>query len=397
MTALKQVYYSKSLLSSWRRIYKRTGHYNKSVAGIDSESVSDFSINTDSKLNEISKTILTTKSFNYSFLRPVLVKKKNGKDRLICVPTVRDRIVQGAILAHLSKDNRYGLDNNVSFGFILGKGVRSAVIRAKTLREEKPFVYKTDITSFFDSMDRDILKEAIRKRIRERSLHQLLFGALECEIEPTKGHMQRRIIALGIKNGRGVRQGMPLSPFFSNLILSDFDRTIANRGIHMVRYADDLVIFANSIEECKDIHGLVKSELLYINLTIPDIEENSKTIIYLPDEAAEFLGLDLVIKEEGCRLELSTKQIDSIREKMLQLSNLDSLLEKRITITKFSRKLDNIISGYEGAYHICDNYEIVKDSMRSWRRKTIEGLFKKGFNLNVEKLTQKQKDFLEIN
>lgn len=396
MTALKQISSLNNLSISWSKIYKGSGPYSRMVSGVDKESIADFNSNSETKLRELSYSLRSKSRYRYALLRPVLIKKKSGKDRLICVPTVRDRIVQRSILEHLSKDNRYGLDNGVSFGFIPEKGVKKAVIEAKRLRTLKPYVYKTDISSFFDSIDRSILRNVIEKKIRSRSIHNLLFDAIECEIQPTSRNVTKRIRALGIKEGRGVRQGMPLSPLFSNLILYDFDKIIIRKHMDMVRYADDLVIFAKSYEECQSIHEIVSIELSKINLQVPDLNVDSKSIIYRPDEPAEFLGIGIVKDGDSYMFKISQEQIESIKSKILQLSDLNELYQKRVTLTKYSKILDNTLGGYEGAYRICDNYKTLEDSMRNWRKKAVGDLFRKGFKIDLDSLTTMQRSFLEL-
>ncbi|KVD38210.1 hypothetical protein WI84_12970 [Burkholderia ubonensis] len=110
--------------------------------------------------------------------------------------------------------------NKISYGFVKDRGVKKAVHDACEIRAKYGWVYKTDITSFFDSIDRLHLERALKAVIRERSLHPLLVQAIGCEIFATKGSVAKRINRLGIKAGRGVRQGMQLSPFFSNIMLA---------------------------------------------------------------------------------------------------------------------------------------------------------------------------------
>ena len=72
---------------------------------------------------------------------------------------------------------------------------------------------------------------------------------------------------------------MPLSPFFANLMLRDFDASIENHGLNMIRYADDFIILSSSKTKCFNIHKLCKEELAKIELNIPEIEDKTKTKI----------------------------------------------------------------------------------------------------------------------
>ncbi len=94
-------------------------------------------------------------------------------------------------------------------------------------------------------------------------------------------------------SGRGLRQGMPLSPYLANLILSDFDKKVIQMGIPMVRYVDDFVMFANSENEAKQYEKFARTELAQIGLELPKLEENGKTKITKNQQSFEFLGMEI--------------------------------------------------------------------------------------------------------
>ena len=224
------------------------------------------------------------------------------------MPTVRDRIVQRALLDYLTQKYGNRLANRISFGFVKNRTVQQAAKIACSLRLVHPWVFKTDITAFFDQIDRSVLAAAIKRIIRDRSLHKLLIEALSLEISPPSDSVARRISKLGIKKGRGVRQGMPLSPFFANLILQPFDNAVVQANFPAVRYADDLVFFAPNEQKCYEIHSFCRTELGKLTLEIPDISPDSKSCIYPPETPAEFLGLGLCLINAKERLINSNQQ-----------------------------------------------------------------------------------------
>lgn len=141
--------------------------------------------------------------------------------------------------------------------------------------------------SVFDRIPRDELARRVEGLVRESSLHQLLRSAVSCEIGAVERSHQRRISKLGIRSGLGVRQGMPLSPF-SNVLLQKFDEALVKRRFQAVRYADDLIFFADSEAECFAIFDYCQAELGRLGLEIPSIGEGSKSEIYAPAASAEF-------------------------------------------------------------------------------------------------------------
>ena len=111
----------------------------------------------------------------------------------------------------------------------------------------------------------------------------------------------------GIEAGRGLRQGMPLSPILSNFLLRDFDRAFSERGHALVRYADDLVVFASSRDECETIQELTEFELAKLKLQFSP----GKTEICGPHEPVEFLGMELGLRDGTSTycLTVSTRQM----------------------------------------------------------------------------------------
>ncbi|WP_410052242.1 reverse transcriptase domain-containing protein [Bradyrhizobium sp. SZCCHNS30582] len=94
--------------------------------------------------------------------------------------------------------------------------------------------------------------------------------------------------------GRGLRQGMPLSPILANLVLSEFDAAFRRERIEMVRYADDLLVFFNSKRDARSGFEFVRTQLGRQGLTIPELgDDNSKTQIVAAEQPVYFLGLEL--------------------------------------------------------------------------------------------------------
>jgi len=131
--------------------------------------------------------------------------KNGGGNRVICVPTVADRIVQFGILEQLRpRLKRCGLDNPVSFG--LARGRQRSVIGARQVacdaRDKHPYVYKTDIHKFFDSVTRDVLQNSVEKVVAQRTLRPILAKFLKSEIEDGVEPGWKKIIAdAGINPG----------------------------------------------------------------------------------------------------------------------------------------------------------------------------------------------------
>jgi RNA-directed DNA polymerase len=172
-SALSKVSSVGSLGAAFNHIYTHASSKSRQTSGVDNQTLDDYFKRSDTLTKQLSKE-LKSGSFRFSRLSPHFIKKPSGKFRVICVPTVRDRIVQRSLLHYLGTKYENKIANQISFGFIPKKGVSKAVEQACNLRKDSPWVFKTDIASFFDEVDRTKLKERLRAMVREPSLYKLL-------------------------------------------------------------------------------------------------------------------------------------------------------------------------------------------------------------------------------
>lgn len=384
-----------ALDDAWRRIFKNASPRSRKTIGIDDISINDFRADEKSHLNRLSRA-LRYRTFQFSSLRPHLIPKGNGKDRLICVPTVRDRIVQRALLEFLSTRYADRLANKISYGFVKERGVKKAAEDSCAMRRAHPWVFKTDITSFFDSIDRERLARATSAFVRERSLYPILKQAIACEVAPVARSTGKRIQRLGIRSGHGVRQGMPLSPLFSNVMLASFDREIERAGLKAVRYADDLIFFADSRQEAEVIEGFCRRELAKIGLTVPEIGAESKSVVYSPEQSAEFLGVSLVPRDGVYHVELTSQQIAVIRDELLKLSSVHELVARNISLPKLGQILASRRNGYLAAYDICRNVRQLENELTNLEQKVLRKIYASGLGINLARLDGTTRRFLGL-
>ena len=304
---------SKAALSkAWKASRDATARPGR--PGIDNETAQKFGAKLDSNISTIVRQ-LSEGRYGFSKLRVVFIPKQDSdKERVICIPTVRDRLVQRTIVDYITTRSKFPINNNSSFGFIEGLGPKNAIKRALELRAKYDWCLKTDIQSFFDRIPRRPLKDQVAKALRGNSLQPLIFKAIDCEIQGDSADKER-LRKQGLIAGLGIRQGMPLSPLLANLALSEFDKEVAGRKIGMVRYADDLVLFFRTKDEVEDGRQYLKLLLRTFQLSIPDITEGSKTKIVSRSDCFNFLGMEIVFFESNNSVvaRVGTRQIDKIK------------------------------------------------------------------------------------
>jgi len=383
-----------SLHSAWRALFRRTRPKSRNTEGLNRSSINHFAVDSEGNIRKLARNLRAGR-FAFEKLRPHLIPKPSGKDRLICVPTVEDRIVQGVLLSYLS--DRYGarFANPISYGFVKGRKVKEAATRACVLRQEHQWIFKTDITSFFDRIPREDLAVRIRRVIREKSLHPLLIAAAECEVFAPNPNIQKRIHALGIVEGRGIRQGMPLSPFFANLYLEPVDAAIMKAQHAALRYADDLIFFGDSEAHCLTIFEFCRKELSAICLDIPDIGPESKSRIFSPAEPAEFLGLGLCPKNATYELRLLPAQIQKIRKTLLDLASVSELLSRNITLGFLGSTVAARVGGYISAYECCTNLKELENALDDVEQKVLRTVYR-DLMIDVSALSAEKRTFLGL-
>jgi RNA-directed DNA polymerase len=388
---------SKAALSkAWKD--SRDSKQNSGRSGTDLVTAQQFAANLDSHLSQLARS-LQKGTFGFSKLRPVFIPKPNSdKERMICIPTVRDRLVQRVICEYITSKKLFPIYNSSSFGFIKGRGTQEAIKRVVQLRGEYKWCLKTDIEAFFDRVPRPYLKARVRQCLGVHSITPLIWKAIDCETKLTPD-TKPKLHKQGIRQGLGIRQGMPLSPLLANLALADFDRQIDAHKIEMVRYADDLVLFFDSKDKARHGQELVKSLLKQIQLTIPEIADGSKTAIVSSDEPLLFLGREIVhlASENAFVARVGNKQIAKIKTRLSDDFSFHKRAKSEKTFQNTIEDLSKSISAYLGIYRDAHNYKHFEGELRGQGRAVILQLFKELFGQKaLNSLTIEGRKFLGI-
>lgn len=335
------------------------------VSGIDGVAARQFAQNLENNLHKLSRA-LGEGSYRFSGLRPFFPPKKSGGYRVICVPTVSDRLVQRAIVEPLVVNDRLRLLNKASFGFIRGRSVRGAIEEAINYRSTHEWVLKTDIQAYFDRIDREELSGTIKAKLRSHSLVPLLLQVIKCEVETKSANDRSRLAKAGIVRGKGLRQGMPLSPLLSNLVLGEFDRTVLKAGFRLVRYADDLIVFGGDESEVVAAYKLIVSELAKLGHNVPAPGENSKTQFVSPQKPVEFLGVEIVYKDAKasyvCRVPKSVK--NKILTEVAEEYAFNNVVTRFGDLGGLTRSLAGVPAAYRNAYGHADDWAGFEPQLR---------------------------------
>ena len=395
-TAFERLSSQANLSAVWKDYRKRAVN---SAAGINGLSPRKFDDEAGAHIRALSHELRD--GYVYSKLRGVRVPKTDPtKFRVICIPTIQDRLVQRAVLNEIeTKAKKLGIANEVSFGFVkdsdfVKRGTGTARDIALKHRRAKPWAFKADIEAFFDRIDRNGLTTEFTKAFSLPTLTHLVVGAVSCEVDDSNPRIRRVLHDNRIVAGKGLRQGMPLSPTLSNFVLRDFDKAFISRRFDLVRYADDLLVFASSRSECEEIEAFTKAELSKLGLKVSE----AKTTICEPNQAVEFLGMELGPKDSGgYSLRVSDKQKAKIKEQFTNFNDLDHVIKEDLNAFSLARRLMHMAQGYTSAYRDADNFDEIEIQFSQWRQNCFitiyERLFGKGA---IDKLPPVGRKFLMI-
>lgn len=179
--------------------------------------------------------------------------------RLIAELSSRDRLIHRVLHRVLSPVWDRLFESN-SHGFRPGRSTadaRRAVL--SHVREGCAWVVETDVATFFDRVDWDLLDEAVGRALPQGDT---LAGALVRRAVRTPLEVHGRPVDRRL----GLLQGSPLSPLLANLYLDPFDEAAAQAGLRLVRYADDLLVLCPT--ETEATSGLATMQRLLAPLRL---------------------------------------------------------------------------------------------------------------------------------
>jgi group II intron reverse transcriptase/maturase len=233
-------------LSALERAYK--GLRKKAAVGADGVTVEQYGESLQDNLQDLHQRMKAGK-YRHQPLRRTFIRKEDGSSRPIGISATEDKIVQNALREVLELVYE-PIFHERSYGFRPGRRAHDAVryLQNAGHKGEIKWVLEADITSFFDSVNRQMLQEMLQERVPDGSIKRLVGKCLK----------------VGVLEGEelswskdGTTQGSILSPLLGNIYLHHvldcwFEDQVRPRlqGLaHLVRYADDFVIgFENKLD-----------------------------------------------------------------------------------------------------------------------------------------------------
>ena len=229
---------------------------------------------------------LVERTYRPQAARKVEIPKGGGKMRQLSIPSVRDRVVQGALKLILEPIFEADFQPG-SFGYRPKKSAHAAIQRVSTaIMEGKTYVIDFDLRAYFDTVRHHIVLEKVARRVDDDAVLWLLK------------------LLLDASGKQGVPQGGVISPLLSNLYLNEVDQMLERAkavtrherwtAVEYARFADDLVILVDSHPRQQWLRQAVEKRLReeLAKLQVEVNEEKSRKVDLQQGESFGFLGFE---------------------------------------------------------------------------------------------------------
>jgi RNA-directed DNA polymerase len=247
-------------------------------AAVEAEGVEGF-------LDQLRKE-LVERTYRPQRARKVEIPKGGNKVRVLSIPSIRDRVVQGALRLILEPIFEAEFQPG-SYGYRPKKSAHAAIQRVKqAILEGKTYVIDFDLRSYFDTVKHHIVMEKMAQRIDDDAVLWLLK------------------LLMDASGKQGVPQGGVISPLISNVYLNEVDKMLERAkevtryerwtAVEYARFADDLVILVDSRPRQQWLREAVERRLReeLAKLQVEVSEEKSRTVDLGRGESFGFLGFE---------------------------------------------------------------------------------------------------------
>ncbi|WP_444897734.1 group II intron reverse transcriptase/maturase [Microbulbifer sp. SSSA005] len=361
---LETILSKENLNAAWKHVRS-----NKGAAGIDGITVDNFVQHFKAVGDDLIETI---RQGHYQPLpvRRVYIRKPDGGQRGLGIPTIFDRVIQQAIAQIIgpSFDKTF---SEFSYGFRPKRSRHHAVKKLqKYIEGGKRIAVDVDLSKLFDRVNHDFLMSLLGQRISDKRLLKLIAS-----------YLRAGSVEDGCWKGchEGVPQGGPLSPLLSNIVLDLLDKEQEKRQHDFVRYADDFVIVVASKRAGERVMASIK-RFVERKLKLKVNDTKSQVV---PVSRCKFLGFSF----RGARLVWHDKSLLQFKYRVRQITRRshDISMEKKL------KELTVYLHGWINYFGIAQGYQKCID-LDCWIRRRLRMSYWK----NWRKVRTKVRNLLRV-
>lgn len=333
---------------------------NKGASGVDHVTIEMFERDLDANVANLT-AVLRDGSYEPQAIRRAYIAKPGSSElRPLGIPTVRDRVVQGAI-RHVIEPIFEKEFATHSYGFRPRRGCKDALRRVdELLKQGYEYIVDADLKSYFDTIPHDRLMDRLREHIADGRLLRLIESFLKASIFDGLEEWDSE---------EGAPQGAVLSPLLSNIYLNPLDHQMASQGLAMVRYADDFVILCRSQSEAEAALALVRQWCEAEGLTL---HPTKTKIVNVRQEGFDFLGYHFVTTGQHRLTRWPRKKsLDKFKATVRSKTRRTDGRALQVIIGDLSLMLRGWFGYFKHSYHTTFGY------LDGWIRQRLRSLLRK--------------------
>lgn len=311
----------------------------KKTAGIDGKKALTF----EERFALLEKLSKEAMNWKHQRLREIPIPKKNGKTRILKVPTIADRAWQCLVKYTLEPAHEATFQAR-SYGFRTGRSAHDAQkyifdnLKSKANGSKKR-ILELDIEKCFDRINhRAILEKLIAPQWVKRDIERCLKAGINPEFPE-----------------QGTPQGGVVSPLLANIALNGIE------DIHpSVRYADDMVFFLKPNDNAELILGKVEKFLAERGMGV----SQEKTKVTTTQDGFDFLGWTFIVQTNGkFRCYPSKDNYRTVKKKIKEVVNHSNYGAK-----EKAKRLAPIVRGWRNYHKHCkmDKHHLFQTAQRAW-------------------------------
>jgi RNA-directed DNA polymerase len=302
-----KVFAERNLFAAFQQVAAKQG-----AAGVDHVTTRDFERQLPDSIWELSDALQGGRFTPQAIRRVHIPKPGTHETRPLGIPTVRDRVVQAAVVNVIEPIFERDFAEH-SYGFRPGRGCKDALRRVdRLLKAGYVFVVDADLKGYFDSIPHDRLMARLETKIADGPVLRLIEAFLKADILDEASQWTPET---------GAPQGAVLSPLLSNIYLDPLDHLLAESGYEMVRYADDFVILCRTAQDARQALEIVAQWVAENGLTL---HPTKTKVLDSRSEGFDFLGYTFRDTKHWPRKKSLGKLKDTLRQKTKRTSG-DSL------------------------------------------------------------------------
>jgi RNA-directed DNA polymerase len=307
------------------------------AVGVDGVKWSEYGQELQARLTDLQDRIHRG-SYQPLPVRRVYIPKADGKERPIGIPALEDKIVQQAvrmILEPIYETMFLGF----SYGFRPKRSAHDALDALATviIKKHTNWVLDADIRGFFDTIDHGWMKKFLEHRVADKRLVRLLMKWLVAGVmEDGQRHESRE----------GTPQGGIISPLLANIYLhyvldlwAHAWRERKERGVFLVRYADDFVMAFEDGRDAKMMRAALQRRLSAFGLELHQDKtrilrfgryaRERSAALGLKAESFDFLGFTHIAGKDRRNGWFQLRRITSRKKRQRMLAEVYTELRKR--------------------------------------------------------------------